>query len=146
MLPCFISTVVASLAVLAGWTLDVRLVGRPLDARRGLSLTVLGFGTWLTTLVLASNWLQTPGFAGPVQYWTDDAGRVSLLFHVRFVATLMLFAGMILAAATFLSAAGAWSKDRQGIGPRGQVLPAMALVTFAVACQLFFAYGFFPTV
>jgi len=146
MLPCIISTVVASLTVAAGWGLDVLLVGRALDARRGLSLTLLGFGTWLTTIVIAANWLQTPGFAGTVQYWTDDAGRVELLFHVRVAAMLLMFPAMLLAVALLCLADGRAPTAERAVGLRRLALPAIALITFGIACCLFFVYGFFPTV
>ncbi len=146
MLPCFLATPVASLTILAGWMTDVRLVGKLFDARRGLSLTLLGYGAWLIAIVLAANWLQTPGFAGPVQYWTDDAGRVESLFHVRVAAMLMMFPALLLAIAIPFSAHAVSPAEEQAVGVRRLVLPAMALLTLAVGCGLFFALRFFPTV
>ena len=145
MLPCVLAALVASLTVLAGWMTDVRLVGKPLDARRGLSLTLLGYGAWLIAIVLAANWLQSPGFAGPVQYWTDGAGRVESLFHVRVAAMFLMFPALLLAIAIPFSAHGASPTEVQAGGIRRLVLPAMALLTFAVGCSLFFALRFFPT-
>jgi hypothetical protein len=146
MLPCFLSAVVASLAVVAGLALDVLLTGRSLDARRGLSPTLLGFGTWLISIILVANWLQTPGFAGTVQYWTDGAGRISLLFHVRVAAMLLMFPAMLLVVAVPCSISGATVAGGKAVRLRRLILPVMAMAAFGVACSLFFAYEFFPTV
>ena len=146
MLPCFLAALVASLSILAGWMTDVRLVGKLVDARRGLSLSLLGYGAWLIAIVLAANWLQSPGVAGPVQYWTDGAGRVESLFHVRVAAMFLMFPALLLAVAIPFSAGGASSAEELTVGIRRLILPAMALLTFAVGCSLFFALRFFPTV
>lgn len=146
MAPFFIAVAAAAVAVIGGWMADARLVGRPGDARRGLSLALLGAGVWLATIVLAANWLETPGFFGPVQYWTDDAGRVAFLFHMRVAATLVIFAGMIITVAVVFSmAVGARSEEKPASRLRF-VLPAAAIGMFALACQQFFVNGFFPTV
>lgn len=74
-----------------------------------------------------------------------DAGRVESLFHVRVAAKLLMFPAMLLAVAIPSSANGASSAEEQAGGMRRLVLPAMALLKFAAACGLFFAFGFFPT-
>ena len=146
MLPCFLAALVASLAILAGWMTDVRLVGKPIDARRGLSLSLLGYGAWLIAIVLSANWLQSPGFSGPVQYWTDGAGRVESLFHVRVAAMFLMFPALLLAVAILFSATESSTSEEQAVGIRRLALPIMALITFAIGCGLFFTFGFFPTV
>ena len=146
MQPLLLAAIVGTLTAIGGLAIDVRLVGKPIDARRGLSLTLLSYGAWLIAIVLAANWLQTPGFAGPVQYWTDGAGRVESLFHVRVTAMFLMFPALLLAITIPFSANGASPAEEQAVGIRRLVLPAMALLTFAVGCSVFFAFRFFPTV
>lgn len=145
MLPFFIAVAAATFIVVAGWMADARLVGRPGDARRALSLALLGAGAWVATVVIAAKWLQTPGFYGSVQYWTDDAGRVSFLFHVRGAAMCVIFASAINAIAVVTTAIGANSEERAASRLRF-VLPCASIAMFAIACQQFYVNGFFPTV
>jgi hypothetical protein len=125
---------------------DASLVDRPGDARRWLSLALLGAGTWLATVVLAAQWLETPGFAGPVQYWTSDAGDVAFLFYVRVAAMLVIFAAMIVAVAVVVSTAAEARPEEKSASRLRFALPAASVGMFAFACQQFFVNGFFPTV
>jgi hypothetical protein len=95
--------------------------------------------------VLATKWLETTGFSGPVQYWTDDAGQAAFLFHVRVAAMFVIFASAINAAAVVATAIGANSKEKAARRLRF-VLPCASIAMFAIACPQFFVNGFFPTV
>lgn len=146
MTPFFIAVAIATVAVIGGWLADAILVGRQGDGRRWLSLALLGAGTWLATVVLVAQWLKTPGFAGPVQYWTDDAGDVAFLFHVRVAAMLVIFTAMIVAVAVVVSTAAGTRPEENSASRLRFALPAAAIGIFAFACQQFFVNGFFPTV
>jgi hypothetical protein len=147
MWPFLIAVAAAIVAIIGGRMADARLVGGRGDARRRLSLALLGAGIWLVTVVHAARWLETPGFYGPIQLWTDDAGNASFLFHVRALAMFVVLVCLIVALAIVVVTASSKRRHENEIVVRRRfLLPGVAMAMFAVACHQFFINGFFPTV
>jgi hypothetical protein len=145
MVAFLIAAAMATGVAWCGWRTDLNLTGEPTTGRRALAVALLGASAWLITLILAANWLQVPGAYGPVQYWAGAEEHVGFIYQMRALALFLVLGCMLVAAAVGVSTIAALC--RPGSTPRWQlcVIPALALVSFAVAYHLYFSREFFPS-
>jgi hypothetical protein len=141
-----ISLLIAGLSAWGAWRADQRLCKSETRNRWISSVILIAISAWIIPLILLANWLQIPGYYGPVQYWNDGPGGGMALFHVRAFSMLAMMVGLLVAVAAFAGLIAGFFAETRNLQWRRSLIPTISLVAYFLAWTMLMAYRFFPTV
>lgn len=134
-IPILVALLVAAGVSYGCWLLDVRLTRTRFTVRSQHALLLIGTTAWLVTLILLEPWFLDSTVYGSALFW----------FRMRVVALFLMFGCLGLAISVVIFTIAGVLASRPLPKWRLCVVPAIALVLFAVACCLVGARHFLPT-